>query len=61
MIQYKEEKLSNVIAYYVKGFEPPKGEDLFHYEYFLDINKKVIVFKLYLDKNRNDAETRQNE
>lgn len=48
-IQYQENELSAVMQHFIKGFEPTDGERVCSGEWFIDVAKGRVVFKLYLE------------
>jgi len=50
-IIYKEVELEAVMSGYADGFKPiNKGETIKNYEWFLDPEKKKVIFRLVIEK-----------
>jgi hypothetical protein len=47
-IQFKEEPIKDVISWFVKGYK----KKVQHYEWYIDPTKGTIIFKLYMDKEK---------
>jgi phage-related holin len=46
---YEEIPLNAVIDYYLKAFKDTPTEKIFSREYFIDVTKNVVIFKLYIE------------
>ena len=53
-VEYQEVPLEEVISYYSDDFEPV-GVLIDSCEYFLDIQKGVVVFKLYTEDAKDEG------
>ena len=49
-IDYREQSLDNVIAYWVKDYEVEKGDKIIKSEWFVDVHQNKIIFRLFVDK-----------
>ena len=46
-IEYMEQNIDDVVAQYTDGFVPSPGTTIVYTEWFIDIIKKKIIFKLF--------------
>lgn len=47
-IEYKEQDLHDVFAYWVKDYESENGYRILKSDYFVDIATRKVIFKLYI-------------
>lgn len=45
-IQWQEHDLDDIIQYFAKGFQPPKGKEIIRYEFWIDPQKRAVIFSL---------------
>jgi len=44
--EWNECRIDDVMRYFAKGFELPKGREIYRTEFFIDTNQGKVVFKL---------------
>ncbi len=53
-VKWQTASLRQIVDCYAKGFEPPKGQFIHTWDWFLDQQKGVVVFALYLGKDNDE-------
>lgn len=53
-VNYQEIPLAKVFESFAKGFVPPEGKKVNRYETFVDTDKGVVLFKLYIEEPDED-------
>lgn len=44
--EWNECRIDDVMRYFAKGFELPRGREIYRTEFFIDTNQGKVVFKL---------------
>lgn len=52
-IRYQEAKLSDVLEFFIQGFNIKEGK-IINSEKFIDTVKETVIFKLYIEDNANN-------
>ena len=59
-IAWMQQDIRDVMNYFVKGFKPQDGQGkIVHHQYFIDTEKQVVLFKLFVDEPTNTNLQRQ--
>jgi len=45
-IVYREHSIQDVVDYFVEGFDPIEGKEIYHYDWWYDSQKGKIMLRL---------------
>lgn len=49
-IKYQEHDLDDIMRYFANGFTPIPGTKILRYEFTIDMFKRMVIFKLFVEQ-----------